>query len=159
MNTGQIRRVRPPLVIALLWLPIACVATNPAWDGPPVADDGTGTSGDRIATTEDSSAGTTQGDATGAEETTGSLESTDAGTALTSESSAGDETTTTGPVGCAPGERLCDDQCVDPYTDKHACGFACVDCTVLFGNNAKCELGLCRAHGGSGDDGDDGDDG
>ncbi|MBC8070826.1 MAG: hypothetical protein IAG13_21040 [Deltaproteobacteria bacterium] len=166
--------MRPTIATALLWLPIACVATNPAWDGSPVADDESGSSGDRIATASgDSSAGTAQGDATGAgETTTGLAEDTDAGTTvLPSEtglpsgtgedseggSTAAGESTSTGPVGCAEGEHLCGGQCVDPNNDKRACGLACVDCTELFGNNARCELGICHAHGGD-DDGDDGDD-
>jgi hypothetical protein len=151
--------VRPSLAIALLWPLIACVATNPAWDGPAVSDDESGSSGDRIATGEHgSSAGSTVADDAGTDETTAPDETTVGETTVLpmegdTGSGSGDATSSeSGGVGCAHGEWVCHGECVDASRDKRACGFFCVDCTALFGNNARCELGSCRPHGGG--DGD-----
>jgi hypothetical protein len=134
------------------------VATNPAWDGPPIGNDDTATSGDRIATTGGSSSvGTPLADATSADETRGLIETETETEPTTSSTDAGDsssssEEASTGASGCPTGEQVCDGACVDISSDKHACGFYCVDCTVLFGNNAKCDSGFCHAHGGGGND-------
>jgi hypothetical protein len=61
---------------------------------------------------------------------------------------------TTGLAGCAIGLDLCDGICVDIDIDKHACGIACIDCTEIYGNDARCVDGECEPHDDHGDDDD-----
>ena len=38
---------------------------------------------------------------------------------------------------------ICAGECKDILSDKKACGVECVDCTIEFGNMARCREGVC----------------
>jgi hypothetical protein len=124
-----------------------CVGTNPAWEPPPDA-----MTGDEDDTDASSSGEITDG---GGDSTTGDGAAVDETAAGRSDGSSGEPeststaTTTTGgemPV-CDDGMAVCDGECKDIAKDKHACGAECIDCTVRFGNQAKCEGGECEGEG------------
>jgi hypothetical protein len=62
------------------------------------------------------------------------------------ESGADDGSSTSGvvePPTCEEHQAICAGECKNIEKDKHFCGVLCVDCTVRFGNHAKCEAGRC----------------
>lgn len=107
-----------------------CVGENPDWDGPDrgvasAAEDGSGASEGEAESGSDSGE-TLDADAT-----------SDTGAATTQGSSSD------GAPVCEAGQAICAGECTDIATDKNACGSDCVDCTVEFGNGARCRESVC----------------
>jgi hypothetical protein len=59
----------------------------------------------------------------------------------------GDATCVEGECWCrgGPWMKLCAPGCVDTRVDPAGCGVLCVDCRVEFGEDARCDTGICRA--------------
>jgi hypothetical protein len=129
-------------------LTAGCVATNPAWNPPGDADDDSavGSTADEPDATSD--AGDTFDDADAS--SSGSAESSWTGPDETSSGSPGADE---GPL-CEDGKTACDGECKDTSKDRKACGPACLDCDAMFGKDAECDAGECRADN-SGPGGDD----
>jgi hypothetical protein len=126
-----------------------CIATNPRWDGPDDAGDDAASTNDADADIESTSDGLTDGDeasSSGAESSwTGSGDASSSGDSTPS----GDEDPP-----CDDGKISCAGECKDTSKDRHACGPACLDCTVeLDSDDAVCEESECRTDK-SGDDDD-----
>lgn len=158
-------------LIGMVMLAAGCIGTNPRWDGPgdeSIADDGD-TTGARGATGGTDGASTESGipeldDAAGAESNMNESSTTESSTTGSStmdeaggESSSGESTGAPAPA-CPGMEIVCDGECHDVASDKRACGLDCIDCTELFGNQAKCEVGQCVDPDGDEGGGDDGGD-
>jgi hypothetical protein len=131
-----VSRSRPSALACLL--AAGCVGTNPRWDGPA----GESVARDSDVSSEDSAGTTTTGIGTSAELTTGFA----SGDTSTTGVGPGDGSTTDGPPLHCPmlGEVSCDGACRKIDSDKHYCGLLCTDCTEIYGDDARCEHGLCR---------------
>jgi hypothetical protein len=134
----------------LLALVGGCIGENPRWDEPVVASETTAAGDDA-----DTSEGVRGGDDADVDSTSGGTVAPDDSESSTSEGAetTGAPTTDDGPI-CGLEQVMCDGECRDVQTDKHYCGVDCVDCTPRFGNNARCEEGMCGPHDGGGDDDD-----
>jgi hypothetical protein len=133
---------------AVICLLAACVGTNPRWDRPDddipknaeestggAADGSTDVGGD--GSDDDGETGASEGDVS-----SGSSGATDEGSSsagpMTDATTEGDE-----PPSCEAGHAICAGECTDTATDKHACGVECIDCTIRYGNMARCRDGVC----------------
>jgi hypothetical protein len=131
--------VRGIVAGTVAWL-AGCVATNPYWDRP-TAESSVDDAGDGDPYDDDD--GAADGDASTAgiddlEPTTGVGEDATSGSP-----NGGDTTGPPAPV-CEDHQALSAGECTDIWKDKHACGLDCIDCTVRFGNDARCTEGVCE---------------
>lgn len=137
------------VAVASLLANCACIAANPQWDRP---NGSVVTGGDSEGSSQPMTSAPSHDDDSEEESDTsegGTTTSTGGGgddeTAGPDDGTSG-STTTTPPPGCPPGEQLCGVECFDVDQEKHACGTACIDCTQLYGDNARCDHGECEAH-------------
>lgn len=131
-----------------------CIGTNPRWNRPDgsvatVADDGTETTA-AGTDTDDGESSTTGDDRPEATSSDASATSSDDGDGPVATNDDGAEDGGGAPA-CPPEQQLCAGICAEIDHDKHACGSDCVDCTPLYGNNARCVHGACAPHGDGGD--------
>jgi len=133
--------VRPAAVSLVLCLTSACVGTNPRWDPPDETSDATptGTAGD-AGDGDASSEASVVGASSGVDDPTTGGDAAD-----------GTSTSASDVPECPEDEALCAGACTKIAEEKKACGTECIDCTTLYGDDARCREGVCEPKDGDDD--------
>ena len=142
MHIGVVRGIAAALGLCLA---PACVGTNPWWDRPEDAETSGGTSDGGAGESEDESETSGPGRGVVDDGEVGDETTTDTGGDDTTTDTGGESEGPTPPV-CEDHQAVCAGECKNIDKDKHACGIDCVDCTTLFGDDARCKQGACEPH-------------
>jgi hypothetical protein len=122
---------------AVLCVSAACVGTNPDWDRPADVAKNAEESGE---------SGGSQSESESESEATGDASSGAPGDEdeSTTDGSTSDGGSSDDAPACEPGRAICAGECTDIATEKKACGIDCIDCTTIYGSDARCKGGVCE---------------